>query len=173
LIYGLASNPRFRDPAHRWLDWYAAQSGALAVTSRLTVLETLIGPIKKKDPVRQRNMETALNEVLILDLDDAVVRRAATIRAAHRFKTPDALHLATAVEAHADIDLTADRRLQSFREVRVVDIARKARRPSTAEVAFDLDGTASVHSTPQSESSSSQLHETRADMIARSRTMGP
>lgn len=124
LIYGFAASARFREPTRRWLDWHADQPGALLVTSRLTVLEALVGPIKKGDDVRLQSTEAALAEILIVDLDDPTVRRAAEIRAAHPFRTPDALHLAAAVESQADICLTADRRLKSFRELRVADVLR-------------------------------------------------
>jgi|CXWL01.1.fsa_nt_gi predicted nucleic acid-binding protein len=129
LVYRFATSPRLRAPAREWLDWHAQQPGGLVVTSRLTVLEALVGPLRKSDVARQRLTENALNEVLVLDIDDAVVRRAAVIRARTRFRSPDALHLATAVEAQADIFLTADRRLKSFKDVRVVDALRD--RPET------------------------------------------
>ncbi|MEO8358388.1 MAG: type II toxin-antitoxin system VapC family toxin [Vicinamibacteria bacterium] len=124
IVYNIAASPRFRDPVRRWLDWHATQPGALLVTSRLTVLEVLVGPIKKKDIERKRRTEAALSEILILDLDDLVVRRAAEIRATYPFRSPDALHLATAAEYEVDGYLTADRRLKSFRDVRVIDALR-------------------------------------------------
>jgi predicted nucleic acid-binding protein len=124
LVYSIAASAKFRDPARRWLDWHGQQPGALLVTSRLTVLEALVGPIKRSDAVRLRRTEDALDSLLILDMDDVVVRRAAQIRATYPFRTPDALHLATAAEAQADIYLTADRRLKSFKAVRIADVLR-------------------------------------------------
>ena len=44
----------------------------------------------------------------------AVFRRAAEIRASHNFKTPDALHLAAAVEGGCTAFLTNDGRLTRF-----------------------------------------------------------
>lgn len=94
------------------------------MTSRLTVLEALIGPLKNADDPRRALIETALGGLIILDLDDATVRKAAAIRATYPLRTPDALHLAAAAETRAGIFLTADRRLKQFKEVRVADVLR-------------------------------------------------
>ena len=53
-------------------------------------------------------------------MDDGVAELAATIRAQHRFTTPDAIHLATAVRAGADALLTNDVQRRAFTGVRVV-----------------------------------------------------
>jgi uncharacterized protein len=50
----------------------------------------------------------------LADFTSAVFRRAAEIRASHNFKTPDALHLACAVEAGCDAFLTNDAQLTRF-----------------------------------------------------------
>jgi predicted nucleic acid-binding protein len=50
----------------------------------------------------------------IVPLSRQVVDRATAIRAQYGFKTPDALHLAAAVEAPCDVFLTNDHRLDRF-----------------------------------------------------------
>jgi uncharacterized protein len=50
----------------------------------------------------------------LTDFTGAVFRRAAEIRAAHGFKTPDALHLAAAVECGCAAFLTNDVQLTRF-----------------------------------------------------------
>jgi predicted nucleic acid-binding protein len=124
LVYRIAANDKLREPTQRWLDWHAQQRGGLLVTSRLTVLEALVGPTKIRDAARLQQTEAALDSLLILDLDDGVMRRAAQIRATHGVRTPDALHLATAAEAQADIYLTGDRRLKAYKGVHVADVLR-------------------------------------------------
>lgn len=52
------------------------------------------------------------------------IRRAAAIRAAHPLRTPDAIHLAAALESRADMFLTADRRLKQFKDLQVADVLR-------------------------------------------------
>lgn len=57
--------------------------------------------------------------VAVLTVDRAVCDRAARIRAAFPFKTPDALHLAAAVEAGCDVFLTNDQQLTQFTGIAV------------------------------------------------------
>jgi predicted nucleic acid-binding protein len=52
-------------------------------------------------------------------LNSAVYDRAAEIRAQHGFKTPDAIHLAAAIESGCDRFLTNDRRLARFTGITV------------------------------------------------------
>ena len=124
LIYSLTGKPEFKDPARHWLDSFAALQGALLVTSRLTILEALIGPLKQADVERTGRIEAAFNGLVLLDIDDVTIRRAAAIRAGHPLRTPDAIHLAAALESEADVFLTADRRLKQFKDLRVADVLR-------------------------------------------------
>jgi predicted nucleic acid-binding protein len=55
-------------------------------------------------------------------VDRAIAERAATIRAVHGFRTPDALHLATAHLAGADVFVTNDDKLRSFSGVKVIGL---------------------------------------------------
>ena len=52
-------------------------------------------------------------------LTAAVCDRAALIRAQHRFRTPDSLHLAAAGENGCDLFLTNDPKLSTFPDVNV------------------------------------------------------
>jgi predicted nucleic acid-binding protein len=52
-------------------------------------------------------------------LTTAVVDRATVIRGRYRFKTPDALHLAAAIEAGCQTFLTNDARLGGFPDLTV------------------------------------------------------
>ena len=124
LIYSLTGKPEFKDAARGWLDSFAALQGALLVTSRLTILEALIGPLKQADVERTSRIEAAFNGLVLLDIDDATIRKAAAIRAGHPLRTPDAIHLAAALESKADVFLTADRRLKQFKDLRVADVLR-------------------------------------------------
>jgi predicted nucleic acid-binding protein len=58
-------------------------------------------------------------DVRMLPITPAAFDRAAVIRAAHRFKLGDSLHLAAAVEAGCDRFLTNDSRLLAFRDITV------------------------------------------------------
>jgi hypothetical protein len=57
--------------------------------------------------------------LMVADLSAAIIDRATELRARSGFGTPDALHLATAVELAADVFLTGDDRLERCDSVRV------------------------------------------------------
>jgi len=57
--------------------------------------------------------------LVLSDISAAVVERATTLRALHGFKTPDPIHLATAIEEHADAFLTGDATLARCPDIRV------------------------------------------------------
>lgn len=62
--------------------------------------------------------------MMVIDVDAGIAERAAAIRASSQHRTPDAIHLATALTCRADLFLTADRRLKAFRDLRVADVLR-------------------------------------------------
>ena len=104
----------------RVLTWLAANPAVL-VSSDLTRLETLVLPIRKGDRGRVADFDSFFH----LRVNESVAfarplfERAADIRAKHRFKTVDSLHLAAAVEATCDVFLTNDHRLVAFTGIAV------------------------------------------------------
>lgn len=80
--------------------WAAVQAGIVeAVTSELTVLEVLVGPLKTGNPALATAFEQffRLPGVRLVPVTAAVLRDAAGLRAAvPKLKTPDAIHAATA-----------------------------------------------------------------------------
>jgi uncharacterized protein len=83
---------------------------SLAV-SDLVLLECLVGPLAATDKRAETNVRRFLERCLNLPLGNAVFERAARLRAEHRLKTPDAIHLAAAIEHGCDEFWTNDRRL--------------------------------------------------------------
>jgi predicted nucleic acid-binding protein len=76
------------------------EGGHLVVTSELTLLETLVGPLRSGDTslaVRREDLWRQPN-TRMLPITQAVLREAARLRALHLgLKTPDAIHAATAL----------------------------------------------------------------------------
>ena len=99
------------------------------VTSELTLLETLAGARKSGD-----DRLAALNEAVLAPGDDlldvrpidrAVLRRAAVVRSDPGNKTPDAIHVATAMEAGCEAFVSSDRKLRvpdGLRKVALEDV---------------------------------------------------
>ena len=92
------------------------------VVSDLVRMECKVRPLARGDEAVVDDVERffASPEVVSLPMPSAVFDRAAGIRARFRFRTPDALHLAAAVEAGCDLFVTADQRLSTFTDIPVV-----------------------------------------------------
>lgn len=59
------------------------------------------------------------DRLVIAEITAEVVASATTLRARYGFKTPDAIHLASAIEASADYFLTGDSSLVRCNEIKV------------------------------------------------------
>jgi predicted nucleic acid-binding protein len=96
-------------------------AGDRIAVSDLTRLECRVGPLKRRDPAILSVFDAffARPEVQVVSLGRPVFDRAAQLRADHGFKTPDALHLAAAVEAGCDRFLTNDTRLARCPDIAV------------------------------------------------------
>ena len=81
--------------------WLAAQQGTVsAVSSELTLMETLVGPLRHGDTAKETASINLWNRVgaSLLPITQDILREAARLRAAIAgLKTPDAIHAATAL----------------------------------------------------------------------------
>ncbi len=91
------------------------------VTSRLSVLECRVLPLRENNTALLATYDAffAAEHLVLADIDARVIERAAGLRALYRFRTPDAIHLATAIENKAAVFLTGDAALKQCREVDV------------------------------------------------------
>ena len=88
-----------------------------AVTSELSIAETLVKPIRDANTALQAAFEYRLESaggLLVVPIDRSVLVRAATLRAqTPKLKLPDAIHLATALDAKCHAILSNDDRLNT------------------------------------------------------------
>lgn len=99
--------------------WQDVSAGhAQVFTSELTVLETLVGPLKAGDTVLEMLFRQALfssPDLRLAPVTLPILEHAARLRATlSGFKTPDAIHAATALETGCGLLLTND---PAFRRV--------------------------------------------------------
>ncbi|MEX6508789.1 type II toxin-antitoxin system VapC family toxin [Jiella sp. M17.18] len=102
------------DPVIRLFD--VVEPGmAKLFTSELSLSEVLVGPLRDGD----HSLVAAYEEFLISDesltvlpIDRAVLRDAARLRAAFGGKTPDAIHVATAIASNCNVIVSSDQRLR-------------------------------------------------------------
>jgi predicted nucleic acid-binding protein len=98
-----------------------AADGDTIAASDLVRLECRVKPIKDCDAAKLAIYDAffARPDVRIVAINTTVFDQATQIRAAHRFKLGDSLHLAAAVEAGCDRFLTNDHRLAGFTSIGV------------------------------------------------------
>ncbi len=96
-----------------------------AVTSTITLIETLVHPIRQnRTELAQRYQEILLkaSHLTTYSVSPEISQLAAEIRAEYGFHTPDAIQLATAVYTNAAYFLTNDRALLKFPRLQVLVI---------------------------------------------------
>jgi predicted nucleic acid-binding protein len=96
-------------------------AGDQVAVSDLTRLECRVKPIQLGDTLRLSKFDGFfdLPDVRRVPLTTSVYDQATVIRATHRIRTLDAIHLAAAVQGGCDIFLTNDTRLSSFHDLAV------------------------------------------------------
>lgn len=114
IVYYLERNPRYFHAAAEWME--RVNVGRLAAyASALLLAEVLVPAYRAGKPAAARQARAALERVPnfeIVDVSAAVSDSAARLRAEHNLRTPDALHVATALNEGAGWIVTNDRVLR-------------------------------------------------------------
>lgn len=114
IIYFLQDHPTFAPFFAPVFD--AADRGDLGIViSAITLAEVLTGPLQAKDEVlaaRYRETLTRSSGWQLWPVDEEVAVTAARLRAEHRFRTPDAIQIATAIASRSHALLTNDKQLR-------------------------------------------------------------
>ena len=92
-VYAIESASRFQGTIIKAL---ARHPDAQFAVSHLVMAECLVGPLKNGNSFVVQDYEALFKRVAVLDLNEAVFRQAAQIRAQGNLKMPDALHVACA-----------------------------------------------------------------------------
>ncbi len=112
--------------------WGNAVAGAMAgaaqaqfAISPLVKCECLVGPIKRGDPVLQRDFTELFELFVLLPLPEEVYLQAAQLRARFGLRTPDALHLSCAQHHRCDALWTNDDRLTQASHGLALDVLHR------------------------------------------------
>lgn len=108
-IYWVERAGPVAETAVRWLE---NQAGAAMCVSPLVRLEVLVKPVRVGNQAVVRSYEALLAKQEWLSTNDDIFARALGLRAKHGLKTPDALHLATALHHDCTEFWTNDDRLK-------------------------------------------------------------
>jgi predicted nucleic acid-binding protein len=110
LIYFIEDNTTYAPLLRPFFE--AVDNGKIRiVTSTITLLEVLIHPLRHQLPELAQNYRNILlhaEGLSTVPVTATVAERAAKLRAEHNLRTPDAIQLATAIEAGASHFLTND-----------------------------------------------------------------
>ena len=104
--------------------WIAAQSEQFVImSSELTLLETLVKPLKEADTVSETTFRQLLmnsKEVRLAPITVSVLEKAAHLRATTGLKPPDAIHAATALTVGNVVFITNDPIFRRVPELQVI-----------------------------------------------------
>jgi len=115
IIYSIEKFPNYFSTLEpMWLK--LKESEIRLVTSELTLLETLVMPLRQNNTTLVQTYEQLLlsADIQLIPVSQKILRDAATLRSSINLKTPDAIHATTALSANCAFFLTNDR---AFRNV--------------------------------------------------------
>ena len=104
-------------------------TGAQAITSIITYIELTTYPARLGEDqlVRKyRDYLTNSENISLFPLNMDIADHVVNLRAKHRFKTPDAIQLGTAVACGADYVITNHKAWQRFKEIKVMLVSELA-----------------------------------------------
>ena len=120
LIYTVERFPKYFDVVLPL--WQASRDSQLeVVTSELSILEVMTGPIKTGNQHLIEAYEGLVmgTEIRLIPIDTQVLMDAARLRAETSLRTPDAIHVATAILAGCETLVTND---LAFRSVNAINV---------------------------------------------------
>lgn len=124
LIFYIEDHPIYADILEPFFE--AVNAGDIrVVTSTVTLLEVLVQPMKHgDDSLAHRYNDILLSSpyIFTVPVTPATAQTAAELRATSKLKTPDAIHLATAINHHASDFLTNDRDFGDFDALHILKV---------------------------------------------------
>lgn len=121
LIYHIEDNVEFADTTEKVLDAIkkGEKSGVMSVVG---MIEILTGPKRagKHEMVpRYKELIRAIPHLTVAGITERIVDGASDLRAKYHLRTPDAIHVATAIDFGADEFITNDEVLKQIKEIKV------------------------------------------------------
>lgn len=121
IIYSVEKNPDYwhlvQDP------WQSFENGDIEIfTSELTLLETLVHPVRNNDEALTKAYNQLLlgSEIQLIPISISVLNEAVDLRARLNLKTPDAIHAASALISGCDQLVTND---DGFRRLTTLSVS--------------------------------------------------
>lgn len=121
-IYFVERNPIYVDRVRAIFQYIAARNLRVA-SSAITLTEVLVMPIQTGHVRYQseyREMLLNTDGITTFAVSPEIAEKAAHLRAQYKLRTPDALHVATAIQAGCDAFLTNDSGIRRVTDIRVL-----------------------------------------------------
>jgi predicted nucleic acid-binding protein len=124
VIYFIEKHPLYVDMIRSFFE--TVQNGECTiVTSTVTLLETLVFPLKHGDKYlagRYRSILQKTRGLTLLPVSTEIAEEAASLRANYNIHTADATQIATAIKHNASFFLTNDLSLPSIPKLKVLTL---------------------------------------------------
>ena len=102
-----------------WTSRAETADAGVVLTSRLSIAECLTRPMRDRDEARIDQMKAFFRtRVQLISVDDSLVDLATELHGEFSLKTIDALHVASAIRARADVFLTRDTGINRYKTLR-------------------------------------------------------
>ena len=119
IVFAVEGPDTHRELVTSWAARAESTPEGVGLTSRLSVSECLTRPYRERDESRIANMKAFFRtRVQMLSVDDALVEMATELHRDFSLKTIDALHVASALRANADVFLTRDAGINRYPSLR-------------------------------------------------------
>ncbi|HEY3333078.1 MAG TPA: PIN domain-containing protein [Capsulimonadaceae bacterium] len=121
IIYFVEQHPTYSGVVRRILQHIDASACAFA--SAIALTEVLVRPIQMDNSslvAEYTALLTTSRHFQLIDVSQSIAAQAARLRASYGLKTPDAIHIATAIAANCDIFVTNDLHLKRVTDITVV-----------------------------------------------------
>jgi|SRR3989338_9071892 len=125
LIYLFEKNLRYIEEV-RGLFRFIADGTERAVFASIGLIEVLTGPKRigdEKLAFIYKEMIAHFPNLAVISLNDEIIELASSLRAKYKLATPDAIHLATAINTGARVFVTNDKGLRKVKEIKVRTLA--------------------------------------------------
>ena len=121
VVYTIEANPAYFSALQPL--WLHYQTGNIElITSELTLMETLVMPLKIANTALINDYEQLLtaSEIRLIPITQTILKNAANLRATTNLKTPDAIHAASASATGCTLFLTNDASLRTIPGLSIV-----------------------------------------------------
>lgn len=125
-IYHFEANPRYTSYTTHVFNTIINKSNT-GITSIISLIETLSYPSPQTVLDQIEESFKTLPNFTMYDINQEIASQAAQIRRNYKIRLPDAVQLATALYAKADIFITNDSKLQGFNEIKIIQLVDSAK----------------------------------------------